>query len=137
MRGYCRQIGKHIGKHTWRRRIIALVAAYAVALSSLIASFGVARAAADAAYNPGGIICHSAPGGGRPSPFGDGTNNKLCANCCNVGCMMLMAALPPPPATAAAMPQAASEILRPSAFALRAAAPQTKAHRSRAPPLTA
>ena len=125
------------GKRAWRRRIIALVAAYAVALSSLIASFGVARAAADTADNPIGIICHNAAGSGQPSPSGEGTNNKLCADCCNVGCMMLMAALPAPPATAVAMPRAASKILRPLAFAVGAVASHTKAHRSRAPPFGA
>ncbi len=45
--------------HSLRRRIIALAAAYAVVLSSLIASFAGAQAAAHIGPQPGFVLCHS------------------------------------------------------------------------------
>jgi anaerobic selenocysteine-containing dehydrogenase len=119
-----------------RRRVIALVAAYAIALASLLASFGVARAAAaEAAGVPGGIICHTHTADQQaPSPSTD--TGKICDNCC-VGCLMLMAALPPPPAKISGAPQSAAQLLTPPAIAVVAAAPHGKSHRSRAPPLSA
>ena len=44
---------------------------------------------------------------------------------------------PPPPVTAVALPQSVSERTQPPAIAVLAAGPETKSHRSRAPPLTA
>jgi hypothetical protein len=120
-----------------RRRIVALAAAYAIALSSLIASFGAARAAAETAAIPGGIICHSNIDGQQaPAPAGD--NGKTCLDCCcGVGCTMTMAALPPPPTSTAPLLQAPSHRLAPPDAAIRNGGPDTKSHRSRAPPLTA
>jgi len=118
-----------------RRRIIALVAAYTIALSSLLASYGAARAAAETAA-PGGIICHTLVAG-QQTPSSDETNNKICADCCCVGCLMLMAALPPPPAKVVGALQSATEPLTLPAIAGLAAGPATKSHRSRAPPLPA
>jgi hypothetical protein len=123
-------------KRELRRRVIALVAAYAIALSSLIASFGAASAAAADAGSSGGIICHNAVGG-QSSPVSNETNDKACADCCCVGCLMLMAALPRPPATAIAVTRPASEITHPEAIAVFPGAPDTKSHRSRAPPSAA
>jgi hypothetical protein len=120
------------------RRIIALVAAYAIALSSLLASFTAARAAGEDAAVPAGVICHTLVIGQQaPSPSGDQTNGKLCVDNCCVGCLMLMAALPPPPLTVTGAPQSAGKVLQPPTVAGLAAGPGTKSHRSRAPPLTA
>jgi hypothetical protein len=130
-------VGKYLGRRPLRRRIVALVAAYAIALSSLIASFGAARAAAEAAAVPGGIICHTVIDG-RHTPSPAQGNGKLCIDCCcGVGCTMLMAALPPPPTGAAPLLQASSHRLAPLDAAVPAGGPDTKSHRSRAPPLTA
>jgi hypothetical protein len=130
-------VRNYLGRRPLRRRIIALAAAYAIALSSLIASFGAASAAAEAAAVPGGIICHTVVDGQQaPSPA-EG-NGKLCIDCCcGVGCTMLMAALPPPPAAAAPLSRASSRPLAPPATAVRAGGHEANAHRSRAPPLTA
>jgi hypothetical protein len=120
-----------------RRRIVALAAAYAIALSGLIASFGAARAAAETAAVPGGIICHTSIAGQQsPSPAGD--SGKTCLDCCcGVGCTMTLAALPPPPASAAPLLQAPGHQLASLDAAILTGEPDTKSHRSRAPPLTA
>ncbi len=88
---------KYFARRPLRRRIVALAAAYAIALSSLIASFGAASAAADAAAAPNGIICHTLVAGDEAPASGD-TNSKHCIDNCCIGCLMLMAAVPPPPA---------------------------------------
>jgi hypothetical protein len=120
------------------RRIIALVAAYAIALSSLLASFTAARAAGEAASIPAGVICHTLVIGQQaPSPSGDQTNGKLCVDNCCVGCLMLMAALPPPPAKIAGAIATAGSLLTPPAIVVLTDGPKTKSHRSRAPPQAA
>jgi peptidoglycan/LPS O-acetylase OafA/YrhL len=120
-------------KRPFRRRLIALLAVYAIALSGLIASFGGASAAAtDLASNSAGILCHSA--GGQTSPTDDQTNSKICIESCCVGCLMLMATLPPPPASAFAIRQTASKIVHSLAVAALTGTPAAKSHRSRAPP---
>jgi hypothetical protein len=130
-------VRKRSAKRSLGQRIVALAAAYAIALSSLLASFGAAQAAAGAAGAPIGVICHTPVTGEAPSPTGDPTNGDHCANNCCVGCLMLMAALPPPSVTTAGMPQAAGRPLSPPAIAVLAAGQSTKSNRSRAPPLTA
>jgi hypothetical protein len=105
-------VRNNLARHPLRRRIIALAAAYAIALSSLIASFGAARAAADAAAQPGGILCHS-PAAGEPAPAPDEGNSKICVSSCCIGCLMLTMALPPPPVTAVAALQAARRGIAP------------------------
>jgi hypothetical protein len=130
-------VRKYLGRRPLRRRIIALAAAYAIALSSLIASFGAASAAAEAAAIPGGIICHTVIDG-QHTPAPAQGNGKLCIDCCcGVGCTMLMAALPPPPTAAAPLSQASSDRVASSALAVHAGGHEANAHRSRAPPLTA
>ena len=128
---------KYFARRPLRRRIVALAAAYAIALSGLIANFGAARAAAETAAVPGGIICHSIVAGQQaPAPAGD--NGKTCLDCCcGIGCTMALAALPPPPASAAPLLQAPSHRLAPRDAAILTGGPDTKSHRSRAPPLTA
>ncbi len=128
-------VNRFFRKRLLQKRIIALAAAYAIALSGLIASFGGAQMAAAAAAQPG-IICHT-DFAGQTAPSPDGSNGKVCIDDCCVGCLMHMAALPPPPATAVALPQSAGERIAPLAVAVFVAGPETKSHRSRAPPLTA
>jgi hypothetical protein len=118
-----------------RRRIVALAAAYAIALSSLIASFGAASAAAAAAA-PDGVICHTLAAGDEAPSSGD-TNTKHCIDNCCIGCLMLMAAVPPPPAKIAGAPLSASQSIVPPQTIVLVGALQTKDHRSRAPPLAA
>lgn len=125
----------HSGGRTLKRRIIALVAAYAVALSSLVASLGAAHAAAEAAGNPLGVFCHGAADG-TAFPVGQG-NSGICIDGCCIGCLMPLAALPPPPV--AALPSLAAvgyRVALPASIALRDAR-TAKAHRSRAPPFGA
>jgi hypothetical protein len=118
-----------------RRRAVALVAAYAIALASLLASFTAARAAADI-NNTLGVICHTLDAD-QTAPAGGQDNGKACAENCCIGCLMLTAALPPPPIKITGAPQTASQPLPPPAIAALADGTFTKSHRSRAPPLTA
>jgi hypothetical protein len=127
---------KLFAKRELQRHVIALAAAYAIALSSLIACFGAARAAADMAAQPGGVICHSLAAGEHAPSSGD-SNNKTCDDNCCVGCLMLMAALPPPPVNAAALPLSAGEVVHPLATSVSVVTQPIKSHRSRAPPSAA
>lgn len=119
-------------KRALRQRVIALVAAYAIALASLITSFGAARAAADAVAQPDTAICHSVVAD-QPAPSPDGTGNANCADCCCIGCLTMAAAVPPPLA-AAAVPHTLSRRLAPLTHFVRIAGAKFDAHRSRGPP---
>ena len=123
-------------KRLLQKRLVALAAAYAIALSGLIANFGGAQMAAPAAAQPGGIICHTDFAGG-PAPSPDGGTNKTCTDDCCTGCRTLVAALPEPPATASALPQAASTRIALPAATFIDLSRHTKSHRSRAPPQNA
>jgi hypothetical protein len=131
-------VRKYFARRPLRRRIVALAAAYAIALASLIASFASASAAAEAATAPDGIIiCHTVVAGDEtPSPA-DQTNGKHCIDNCCIGCLMLMAAVPAPPAKIAAAPLSASRSIAPPQSIVLVGVLQTKDHRSRAPPLAA
>jgi hypothetical protein len=129
-------VRKNSAQRPLRQRIIALAAAYAIALSGLAASFGAARAAAEVPASPGGIICHTGAAE-QPSHSTDDTNGKICADCCGTGYLMLMAALPPPPAIAIAALVSSRHDLVPLARFVLARGAEGKSHRSRAPPLTA
>ena len=126
---------KYFARRPLRRRIVALAAAYAIALASLIATFTSARAAAEAAIAPDGIIiCHTVVAGDEaPSPA-DQTNSKHCVDNCCTGCLMPMAAVPPPPAKIIGAPLAASKIITSPQNIALVGELQTKDHRSRAPP---
>ena len=126
---------KYFARRPLRRRIVALAAAYAIALSSLIASFGAASAAADAAAAPNGIICHTLVAGDETPASGDTKSNHCVGNCC-VGCLMLMAAVPPP-AKIVLAPLSASKSIAPPQNIVLVGGLKTKDHRSRAPPLAA
>lgn len=123
-------------KRLWQKRLVALAAAYAIALAGLIANFGGAQMAAAAAAQPGGIICHTDFAGG-PAPSPDGGTNKTCTDDCCTGCLTLTAALPPAPANAGTISPSASVRMVPLAIAVFVSGPRTKSHRSRAPPQTA
>jgi hypothetical protein len=131
-------VRKYFARRPLRRRIVALAAAYAIALSSLIATFASARAAAEAAAAPDGvIICHTVVAGSEtPSPA-DQTNSKHCVDNCCVGCLMLMVAVPPPPAKITGAPLSAGQSIVPPENIVLVGSLETKDHRSRAPPLAA
>ena len=126
---------KYFARRPLRRRIVALAAAYTIALASLIASFGAASAAAAAAA-PNGVICHTLVAGDQAPSSGD-TNGKHCADNCCIGCLMLMAAVPPPPAKITGAPLTASQSIAPPQNIVLSGGLETKDHRSRAPPLAA
>jgi hypothetical protein len=128
-------VRKYFARRPLRRRIVALAAAYAIALASLIASFGAASAAVAAAA-PNGIICHTLVAGDEAPSSGD-TNTKHCIDNCCIGCLMLMAAVPPPPAKITGAPPAASQSIAPPQTIVLVGGLQSKDHRSRAPPLAA
>jgi len=123
-------------ERTLRRRFVALVAAYAIALSGLLANFTAARAAIETANSPTGIICHTLQIDQQAPAHDEGGDQACAANCC-IGCLMLSAALPPPPATVTGTPQAAGVLLSLPAADAVATVSETKSHRSRAPPLPA
>jgi hypothetical protein len=118
------------------QRVIALVAAYAVVLSSLLVSFGGARIAAAAVAGLDGFICHTVPAG-QPSPLGDQDTGKIAIDCCSIGCLMLVAGLPPAPAKVVGAPQTAGQRFEPLPTLVLGIGRALKSHRSRAPPPTA
>jgi hypothetical protein len=117
-------------KRPLRQRVIALIAAYAIAFAGLIASFVAAQAAAGAAAQPDVIICHSSPGD-EPAPASPDNNGNLCIKSC-VGCITSMA-IPPTVSAAQLSPSALARLDLP-ACAVRIAGTKFNAHRSRGPP---
>jgi hypothetical protein len=118
------------------QRVVALTAAYAVALATLIASYGAARAAGAIAAQPNAIICHTVVADdSTPAPASDQTDH--CADNCCIGCLTFLAALPPPPVKAIGAPLSASQTLVPPQTIVLIGGQKTKDHRSRAPPLAA
>jgi hypothetical protein len=127
-------VHKYFARWPLRRRVVALAAAYAIALSGIIANFGVGRAAAAESGTPGTVTCHTEIAG-EPPPAGGEDNDRICSNSCCIGCLMPTAALPPPSANAAGAPQSARQILPARAVVGLPLGPQTKSHQSRAPPV--
>ena len=125
-------VGTILAKRPLQRRITALAAAYAIALASLIASFGAARAAVEAISQPDGVICHGS-GAERPAPVPDESSGKICVDSCCIGCLTVVAAVPPPVVTPA-VPHSLSQ--RPALLRrfVLAAGTDFNAHRSRGPP---
>ncbi|MGA8323792.1 MAG: DUF2946 family protein [Xanthobacteraceae bacterium] len=118
-------------KRLWQKRLIALGAAYAIALAGM---------AAAAAAQPGGTICHTDFAGGHapsPAPSPDSGTHKTCIDDCCTGCLTLTAALPPAPVNAGTIPPSASVRIVPLAVAVFVSTLRTKSHRARAPPQTA
>jgi hypothetical protein len=125
---------RSFAKRPFARRLVALAAAYAIALSGLIVSFGAVRAAAAAATASGDVICHTARLD-HPAPAGD--NNSDCNGSCCIGCLMLLAAVPPPPTVSITIEQSPSRPIALPAIIDLPSTPYTKTHRSRAPPQSA
>jgi hypothetical protein len=117
-----------------RQRIIALAAAYAIVLSSLIASFGVARAAAETAGVAGFPLCHALAAAPTSPASAPGQTDTTCTNSCCIGCLMLLAAVPSPPSSAAPILRSIDQAFAPTAVAVPIGGAKTKSHRSRAPP---
>ena len=125
-------VAKTFAKRPLQQRIIALAAAYAIALASLIASFGAARAAAEAAMQPDPVICHSSAAE-RPAPTSDESNGKICVDCC-IGCVTSAPAVVPPAASVVIVRQVSCTRLEPLAPRVLIARAAPSAHRSRGPP---
>ncbi len=123
-------------KRPLRQRIIALVAAYAIAFAGLIASFVAAQAAAETAAQPDLVICHSSLGGSlgeHPAPASQDSNGNLCIKSC-VGCITSLAMAIAPTVSAARLPQSAITRLVLPARVVEIAGAKANAHRSRGPP---
>jgi hypothetical protein len=115
-----------------RQRIIALAAAYALALAGLIASFGLGEAVAATALAPADAsLCHSTTGE-QPKPATD--QNSACIECC-IGCLAMAATLAPPSAVPAAPRAFGHRHVSLTRFVLAGGA-CANAHRSRGPPST-
>jgi hypothetical protein len=114
------------------RRVVALVAAYAIALSGLIASFGAAQVAAEALTQPGGVLCHSS-GADQPATSPDGNKPKICVDDCCVGCLAMPGTLPPPPTVVAHLQSSTERVATLTSFTVVRTA-DSHYHRSRAPP---
>ena len=121
-----------LAKQALRQRIIALLAAYAIALASLIAAFGAAQTAAAALDGGTGVICHSDLGTGGPASGSHESNGTLCSKC--IGCVTSLATvIPPVPVTTGPQNLSFKRIDLP-AFSLLRANARSNAHRSRGPP---
>lgn len=126
---------RHFAGWSLRRRIIALAAAYALALGAVIASWAAGSAAAAlTATGPATVICHHDTASG-PAPSQNDGSGHVCVDSCCVGCVLLTAALPPPPVKALVAPQSAARPMVATPGLGVGAASSTRAHQSRAPPL--
>jgi hypothetical protein len=125
-------VGTTFAKRPLQRRIIALAAAYAIALASLIASFGAAQVAAEAVTQPDAVICHGSPAE-RPAPASDESNGKICLDCC-IGCVTSVPAAVPPVASIVIVRHVSITRLEPLAPRVLIASAASSAHRSRGPP---
>ena len=130
--GTSRAMRKSLAKHQLRRRVIALVAAYAIALSSLLASGVAARAAAELIAQSGGILCHTDVAG-QAVPASD-ENNTVCTDYHCIACLTLMAAVSPPQARIIVLGKPSSQVVASLATSVVAGSPSAKSHQSRAPP---
>jgi len=119
-------------KRPLRHRIVALVAAYAIAFAGLIASFVAAQTAAEAAAQPDVIICHISLGA-DPAPASQDSNGNLCIKSC-VGCITSLAMAIPPTVSATRMPQSASKRVDLPVRLVRLDSAKANAHRARGPP---
>jgi hypothetical protein len=124
---------KSLAKHPLRWRLVALVAAYAIALSSLLASGVAARAAAELVAQSGGILCHTDEAG-QAVPASDKDNNTICTDCRCVGCLTLMAGISLPQARIIVVGKLSSQVIASLATSVVAGSPSAKSHQSRAPP---
>jgi len=125
-------VHKHFTDKLLLRRVIAVAAAYAIALASLIASLSAVRAAVADAMSSDIVICQqtalgqSAPGG-IPADYQ--------SNC--VGCVVLLAAVPPPPSASITVEQKPGTVLPIPPKRELPSDPQARSYQSRGPPLAA
>ncbi len=119
-------------KRALRQRVVAVVAAYAIAFAGVIASFAGAQAAAEASDQPDAIICHSIAAD-EQAPASGQTDGKICADCC-IGCITSLATVLPPTVVSASPPQLAFKRLDLPVRSVRVAGTRFNAHRSRGPP---
>jgi hypothetical protein len=122
---------EHFASKSRRRRIVALAAAYAIALSGLIASFSVMPRSA--AADQGTVVCH----GDAQHDSGSDDNGKLCVDTCCTGCLTSTAILQPPPADPLPARHASIPPLGAIVAVAHFARPKTRSHQSRAPPYAA
>ena len=91
-------------KRPLRQRVVALVAAYAIALSGLMTSLAGAQAAqAEATAQPEAIICHSSSAD-QSAPASQDDNNNLCIKSC-VACITSLAMAIAPTVSSVRLPQ--------------------------------
>ena len=125
-------MGTIFARRQLQRRIIAIAAAYAIVLASLISSVGAARATAEAVNQPDSVICHGSSAE-RPAPAPDQNGGNFCVDSCCIGCLSIAAAVPPPVVAAAVLHSLSQRPALLARFVL-AAATDFNAHRSRGPP---
>jgi hypothetical protein len=85
-------------KRPLRQRVVALAAAYGIALAGLIGSHGTAPALAEATTQPDVVICHSSLTD-KPAPVPQDSDGNLCIKSC-VGCFTSLAMAIPPTVSA-------------------------------------
>ena len=91
-------------KRPLRQRVVALVAAYAIALSGLMTSLAGAQAAqAEATAQLEAIICHSSSAD-QSAPASQDDNNNLCIKSC-VACITSLAMAIAPTVSSVRLPQ--------------------------------
>jgi hypothetical protein len=121
-----------VTKRPLRQRVVALAAAYAIALAGLIASFDTAQAVAEATAQPDVVICHSGLAD-EPAPGPQDSNGNFCIKFC-VGCITSLAMAIPPTVSSDRLPQSAIKRLDLPAPVVRVGGAKFSAHRSRGPP---
>jgi hypothetical protein len=119
-------------KRPLRQRVVALAAAYAIALSSLMTSMAAAQAAAEAIKPSEGILCHG-NAAEQPAPRSDDSNGKVCVELCCVGCLVMAAAIPPQ-TLAVEVPHSLSQRIVTLTRLVLVAGAKFNSHRSRGPP---
>ena len=133
MRGGRPVVRRSFATRPLRQRVIALVAAYAIAFAGVIASFVAAQAAVEAATLAHTIICHSSVTEKPALPSGN-PDGKISVDCC-FGCVTSLGVAVPPTATTVIVPQVLVKELDPLAHFVRVFGTNSNAHRSRGPPL--
>jgi hypothetical protein len=117
----------------YARTLVALIAAYALALQTVLLTFGGAVAAAGEGAGPA-ICAHRGADTGVP-PVGPDPHSQGCLAACLTGCCCALIAVEPPAVQATRAPHALTtgdDVTAPVAIALPRV---TGRHRSRAPPL--
>jgi hypothetical protein len=120
-------------KRPLRQRVVAVAAAYLIALSGLVTSLAEAQAAqAEATAQPDAIICHSSPAD-QSAPASQDDNNRLCIKSC-VACITSLEMAIAPTISAVRLPQSVIKRLDLPARVVQIAGAKFNAHRSRGPP---